>query len=221
MFASTLTYRRESAPVSAPRSAPLPLVNKRSGEPVAPADIVKGYQYEEGQYVVVSEEDMRQANVEATQTVDIEGFVDSAACSRDASLQGLVNLASGGVSGVLRSPPRCRLRLIRRGRIGMLCPVFTGSGRAAPRHDACHDTATTAPESAGCRRRQWVMGDEVSATRSRPSPLPAKEGIVLAGRAEGPWCRSPPTPGPSINIQEIRQWQAHNILSAPGARLAS
>jgi len=68
-----LLDRRDFAPVGYQR------INKRSGQPVAPADIVKGYQYEEGQYVVVSEEDMRQANVEATQTVDIEGFVDAVA----------------------------------------------------------------------------------------------------------------------------------------------
>jgi DNA end-binding protein Ku len=68
-----LLDKRDYAPVGYQR------INKRTGKPVEPADIVKGYQYEDGQYVVVSEEDMRQANVEATQTVDIQSFVDAAA----------------------------------------------------------------------------------------------------------------------------------------------
>ena len=39
-------------------------------------DIVKGYEYEKGDYVVLSDEDLKQANVEATQSIDIVQFVD-------------------------------------------------------------------------------------------------------------------------------------------------
>jgi DNA end-binding protein Ku len=39
-------------------------------------DIVKGYEYEKGQFVVVTDEDIKRANVEATQTVDIKDFVE-------------------------------------------------------------------------------------------------------------------------------------------------
>src|SRR2546423_1965407 len=53
-------------------------VNKRTGEEVSSENIVKGYEYEKGDYVVVSNEDFKQANVEATQTVDIVAFVDAA-----------------------------------------------------------------------------------------------------------------------------------------------
>ena len=53
-------------------------VNKRTGEDVASENIVKGYEYEKGDYVVVTNEDFKQANVEATQTVDIVAFVDAA-----------------------------------------------------------------------------------------------------------------------------------------------
>ena len=35
----------------------------------------KGYEYEKDQYVVLSDEDFRRANVKATQTIDIEAFV--------------------------------------------------------------------------------------------------------------------------------------------------
>src|SRR6185436_20260647 len=37
--------------------------------------IVKGYEYEKGQFVVVTDEDFKRANVEATQTVEITDFV--------------------------------------------------------------------------------------------------------------------------------------------------
>jgi DNA end-binding protein Ku len=63
--------RRDFAPVGYQR------VNKRTGKPVEWADIVKGYQYEKGKYVALSEEDFRQANVKATQTIDIQQFVDA------------------------------------------------------------------------------------------------------------------------------------------------
>jgi DNA end-binding protein Ku len=53
--------------------------NKRTGEEISRENIVKGYEYEKGEYVVVSDEDFKQANVEATQTVDIVAFVDAAA----------------------------------------------------------------------------------------------------------------------------------------------
>jgi DNA end-binding protein Ku len=37
---------------------------------------VKGYEYEEGRYVTLEKEDFKRANVEASQTIDIIGFVD-------------------------------------------------------------------------------------------------------------------------------------------------
>jgi DNA end-binding protein Ku len=64
--------KRDFAPVGYRR------VNKRTGKEIEPADIVKGYEYSKGRYVVVSDEDIRQANVKATQTVDIFAFVQAA-----------------------------------------------------------------------------------------------------------------------------------------------
>jgi Ku70/Ku80 beta-barrel domain len=52
-----LLDKRDYAPVGYRR------VNKRTGKEVAPADTVKGFEYKDGQYVVLSEEDFRQANV--------------------------------------------------------------------------------------------------------------------------------------------------------------
>ncbi len=51
--------------------------NKNSGKEVSWENIVKGYEYQDGEYVVLSEEDLRQANVKATQTIDILAFVDA------------------------------------------------------------------------------------------------------------------------------------------------
>jgi DNA end-binding protein Ku len=52
-------------------------INKRTGKVVDWGDIVKGYQYKKGEYVALSEEDFRQANVKASQTIEIQHFVDA------------------------------------------------------------------------------------------------------------------------------------------------
>lgn len=54
-------------------------VNKNSGKEVAWDDIVKGYEYEKGEFVVLSDDELQQANPEATQTVEIIDFVDAGA----------------------------------------------------------------------------------------------------------------------------------------------
>jgi DNA end-binding protein Ku len=68
----TLLDRRDLSPVGYQR------INKSTGEEVPWDEIVKGYEYEEDEYVVLGEEDFKRANPEATQTVDIVAFVDAA-----------------------------------------------------------------------------------------------------------------------------------------------
>jgi len=68
-FDLTMLDRRTMKPVGFKR------YNKETGEDVSWDDIVKGYEYEKGRYVVLTEEDFKRANVEATQTVDILTFV--------------------------------------------------------------------------------------------------------------------------------------------------
>jgi DNA end-binding protein Ku len=46
------------------------------GEKVEYADLVRGYEYSKGEYVTVSDEDLKRVNVEATQSVEIVEFVD-------------------------------------------------------------------------------------------------------------------------------------------------
>jgi DNA end-binding protein Ku len=53
-------------------------VNGKSGKEVPWERIVKGYQYEKGQYVILTKEDLKAANPKATQTIDIEDFVEFA-----------------------------------------------------------------------------------------------------------------------------------------------
>lgn len=46
------------------------------GKPVPYEEIVKGYEYEKGRYVIITDEDFAKVNPEATQSVDIVEFVD-------------------------------------------------------------------------------------------------------------------------------------------------
>ncbi|RFP16285.1 MULTISPECIES: Ku protein [unclassified Duganella] len=68
----TMLDRRDFSPVGYKR------YNKNTGKEVTWDDIVKGYEYEDHEYVVLSDEDLKRANVEATQTIDIQAFVDAA-----------------------------------------------------------------------------------------------------------------------------------------------
>jgi DNA end-binding protein Ku len=67
----TMVDKNDLSPVGYKR------INKRTGKEVAWEDIVKAYEYEHDQYVVLSDEDLRRANVEATHTIDILSFVDA------------------------------------------------------------------------------------------------------------------------------------------------
>ena len=51
-------------------------VAEKDGKEVPWDQIVKGYEYEKGKYVVLKDEDFERVDLEATQTVDIQDFVD-------------------------------------------------------------------------------------------------------------------------------------------------
>jgi DNA end-binding protein Ku len=68
----TMLDKRDLAPVGYKR------VNKATGKEVAWGNVVKGYEYKDEKYVVLSDEDFRRANPEASRTVDILAFVDLA-----------------------------------------------------------------------------------------------------------------------------------------------
>ena len=68
----TMLDKRDLAPVGYKR------VNKATGKEVAWGDVVKGYEYKDDKYVVLSDEDFRRANPEASRTIDILAFVELA-----------------------------------------------------------------------------------------------------------------------------------------------
>lgn len=68
-FDLTMLDRRTMKPVGFKR------YNKETGEDVSWDEIVKGYEYEKDRYVVLTDEDFKKANVEATQTIDILSFI--------------------------------------------------------------------------------------------------------------------------------------------------
>ena len=67
----TMLDRRDFSPIGFKR------YNKGNQKEVTWDDIVKGYEYTSGEYVVLTDEDLRRANPEATQTIDILAFVDA------------------------------------------------------------------------------------------------------------------------------------------------
>ena len=69
----SLLDKRDFAPVGYQR------YNKSTGKVVEWNNVVKGYEYEKGEYVVLTDEDFRRANVEASRTIDIQAFVDRSA----------------------------------------------------------------------------------------------------------------------------------------------
>lgn len=66
-----MLHARDRSPVKFER------VCLRDGHPVAWEDLVKGYEYARGRFVVLTREDFRAAAVEKTRTIDIVDFVES------------------------------------------------------------------------------------------------------------------------------------------------
>jgi len=68
-FQFSMLDKRDFSPVGYKR------YSKASGKEVDWQNVVKGYEYEKDQYVVLSDEDFKRANVKATQTIEIRAFV--------------------------------------------------------------------------------------------------------------------------------------------------
>ena len=68
-FQFSMLDKRDFSPVGYKR------YSKKSGKEVEWSNIVKGYEYEKDQYVVLSDEDFRRANVKASRTIEIKAFV--------------------------------------------------------------------------------------------------------------------------------------------------
>src|SRR5256886_16371701 len=73
--------RREELKFRLLRKSDLSAVNykrvaEKDGKEVAWDQIVKGYEYEKGKYVLLKDEDFQRVDLEAIQTVDIKDIVD-------------------------------------------------------------------------------------------------------------------------------------------------
>jgi DNA end-binding protein Ku len=53
-------------------------INKETHKPVAWGDIARAYEIRKGEYVIMTDEDFAHANVKASQTIEIQDFVDAA-----------------------------------------------------------------------------------------------------------------------------------------------
>ena len=65
-----LLHAKDDEPVKCER------VCQKEGKPVAWEDLVKGYEYAKGQFVVLTKDDFKTAALEKTRTIDILDFVD-------------------------------------------------------------------------------------------------------------------------------------------------
>jgi DNA end-binding protein Ku len=65
-----MLHRQDESPIEYQR------VCRRDGKPVAWEDLVKGYEYEKGRYVVLTKDDFETAALEKSRTIEILEFVD-------------------------------------------------------------------------------------------------------------------------------------------------
>lgn len=68
-----LLDRRDMAPIGYRK------INKATGKPVEPKDIVKGFAVDKTHHVILTDAELKAANPKATQTIDILGFVERGA----------------------------------------------------------------------------------------------------------------------------------------------
>jgi DNA end-binding protein Ku len=67
----TLLDERDDSPIGYQK------FNKRTGKPVPSDRIVRGFEYQDGRYVIVSDADLKRASPERTQRIDILSFVEA------------------------------------------------------------------------------------------------------------------------------------------------
>ena len=108
-------------------------VNKKTGKEIAREQIVKGVEYEDGQYVVLSDEEIAAAYPKTTQTIEIEAFV-------------------AGRQHSLRLPRAALLRgADQPRRQGLRAAARDAAAQRPRRHRARRDPDQAAPGRAGAR----------------------------------------------------------------------
>src|SRR5205085_1744208 len=66
-----LLHKKDLSPIKYER------VCQKEGEPVAWKDIVKGYEYSKGKFVVLDDDDFKAAAIESSKTIEILDFVQA------------------------------------------------------------------------------------------------------------------------------------------------
>src|SRR5262245_47973613 len=100
----------------------------REGKPVAWEELVKGYEYEKGRFVVLTKEDFRSAALEKSRTVDIRSFVKPGEID-DRFFESSYYLVPG--KGGERAYALLREALKETGRVGIATIVFRDSQHLA------------------------------------------------------------------------------------------
>ena len=96
-----LLHAKDESPVRYER------VCQTEGKPVGWEDLVKGYEYEKGQFVVLTKDDFKTAALEKTKTIDILDFVDPKDDRRTVFRDALLPAARQGCGSLVCAPARC------------------------------------------------------------------------------------------------------------------
>ncbi|MCE2983396.1 MAG: Ku protein [Parachlamydia sp.] len=65
-----MLHKKDLSPIRLAR------ICKADGKEIPYEDIVKGYEYQKGDYIVLTDEDFKQASVKKTKTIDIQDFIE-------------------------------------------------------------------------------------------------------------------------------------------------
>ena len=141
-------------------------VCERDGRPVAWADLVKGYEYTKGQFVILTKEDFRAAAIEKTHRVDIVDFVTASGDRRSLFRNTLLRRAGQGRRSGLRAASRghaCR-RSCRHRQGHPARRAASGRGRS--------DRRRAGADAAAVRGRAGGPGPVLAARHQRRFPKP-------------------------------------------------
>jgi DNA end-binding protein Ku len=187
------------------------------GRAVGWDDIVKGYEYADGNYVVLTDEDLARANVKATQTVDIIDFVKADEIApfyydtpyhlapQKAGMKGYAllrdALARTGYVGIAKIVIRTRQRLaalIPRGRLLVLEVLRYEYELREPVQD---ELPGDDPEELGITAREVEMAESLLAAMAEPwDPARYKDTYhddllaMIKEKAAGKMPEEPPKP---------------------------
>ena len=147
-----LLHAKDESPVHYER------VCQSEGKPVGWEDLVKGYEYEKGQFVVLTKDDFKTAALEKTKTIDILDFVDPKEVDERYFETPVLPAARQGRGPCLRAHPRGDPRL----------------GQDRDRED--HPARRAAPRRGRSHRRRAGADDDALRRRARrPRRLPFPE----------------------------------------------